>query len=191
MLLIRKHRRSYCGHWYVLILLLTLFIVPIASGETLDNTSVTDSHDSLKPVLPGDYDPNNLLARTARGEIPSAKLYEDEHVLAFLGDRPSAHGHFLVISKTSKARNFLEIEPEELARILSVARRVAEAEIVAIGAEGFTLRQNNGSASSLHQFHLHVLPRWKGDQLKSGPQPEVKVSELEPLAERIRAVLDK
>jgi histidine triad (HIT) family protein len=141
------------------------------------------------PALSGDYDPDNQLAKTGSGEIQSAKLYEDNHVLAFLGERPYAPGHFVVISKTSKARNFIEMDPEDLCRIMSVAQKVAAAEIIAIGVEGFTLRQNNGSSSTIHQFHLHVIPRWKGDVLKDTPGTSVSLSELEPMAEKIRAAL--
>jgi histidine triad (HIT) family protein len=141
------------------------------------------------PVLSGDYDPDNQLALTARGELQSAKLYEDDHVLAFLGDRPYAPGHFVVISKTSKARNFIEMDSEDLCSIMSVTQKVAAAEIIAIGAEGFTLRQNNGSSSSIHQFHLHVIPRRKGDVLKDTPGSAVSLSELEPMAEKIMAAL--
>ena len=141
--------------------------------------------------LPGAYDPDNRLARTARGEIESIKLYEDDEVLAFLGEHPASRGHFLVISRTSKARNFLELSPDELAHILEVAQIVAKAEIIALGAEGFTLRQNNGSASSIAQFHLHVLPRYRGDTLPQGMQPPGDLAELRIQAEKIRASIRK
>jgi histidine triad (HIT) family protein len=167
-----------------------LLLMSIAACAQLQNKKVDASASRTGwPVLSGDYDPDNQLARTARGEIQSAKLYEDDHVLAILGERPYAPGHFVVISKTSKARNFIEMDSEDLCRIMSVTQRVAAAEIIAIGAEGFTLRQNNGSSSTIHQFHLHVIPRQKGDVLKDTPGSAVSISELEPMAEKIRAAL--
>lgn len=162
-----------------------------AGAETTTCEKGVDSMGFEKPALAGRYDPDSLLAKTARGEIPVAVLYEDDHVLAFLGDRSYATGHFLVISKTSRARNILEIEPEELSRIFSVVRKVSEAEIGALGAEGFSLRQNNGSASTIHQFHLHVIPRWQGDQLQDKPSAAVDLALLEPIAEKIRAAMEK
>ncbi|MEZ5894761.1 MAG: HIT family protein [Parvularculaceae bacterium] len=140
--------------------------------------------------LPGEYDPDNILARAARDEIPSAKLFEDEYVLALLIDRPSSRGHFLVISKQSQARNFLELDEATNAKIVAAAKKVARAEIRALGAQGFTLRQNNGSASGVFQYHLHVIPRWAGDSLPTGRQPLVDMQTLEDTAALIRSRID-
>lgn len=174
---------------FIFSVLLSISIIGCAQPKMEPNIMTLSKINNAS--LEGEYDPDNLLARTSRGDIPSAKLYEDENVLAFLGERPFAPGHFVVISKNSKARNFIEMDLEDLCHILAVTRIVAEAEITAIGVEGFTLYQNNGSASSIHQFHLHVIPRWKGDRLNLVPQSEVSVSELEQMAEKIRAVLSK
>ena len=54
------------------------------------------------------YDPNNPFARILRGEFSCYKVYEDEHVLAFLDIMPRAPGHTLVIPK-APARNILDI----------------------------------------------------------------------------------
>jgi diadenosine tetraphosphate (Ap4A) HIT family hydrolase len=45
------------------------------------------------------YDDNNIFARILRGEIPSKKVYEDDHVLAFHDIHPQAPVHILVIPK--------------------------------------------------------------------------------------------
>lgn len=142
-----------------------------------------------RATLPGDRDEQSNLALIARGEAAYASLFEDATVMAFLGERPASRGHFLVMLKRSAARNFLELSPKAVARLVEVAQRVARAEILALGAEGFTLRQNNGSASTIHRFHLHVIPRWSGDKLPDGPQPVVGLDVLEPLAAHIRRYL--
>ena len=54
------------------------------------------------------YDPNNPFAKILRGEFPCYKVYEDDHVLAFLDIMPRAPGHTLVIPK-APARNILDI----------------------------------------------------------------------------------
>jgi len=45
------------------------------------------------------YSDTNIFARILRGEIPSAKVYEDAHVLAFKDIAPVAPVHVLVIPK--------------------------------------------------------------------------------------------
>lgn len=164
----------------------TGFILPFLMVLVCASQTPSSAAQTQLPSLPGTFDPENVLARTARGEIPSAKLYEDDEVLAFLGDYPAAKGHFLVISKSVQARNFLDLTPEQLGKIMDVAQLVARAEILVLGAEGFTLRQNNGSASTMAIFHLHVIPRWAGDELKTWPIEQESVESLEPLAQKIR-----
>ena len=62
--------------------------------------------------LYGDYDPDNIFARILRDDIPSVVVWEDEHVRAFMDVFPQSEGHVLVISKTSRARNILDVEAE-------------------------------------------------------------------------------
>src|SRR5687767_2836359 len=61
--------------------------------------------------LDGTYDPGNIFAKILRGEMPAARVFEDEHVYAFMDVFPQAKGHTLVIPKHSTARNLLEEEP--------------------------------------------------------------------------------
>ncbi len=59
------------------------------------------------------YDPNNIFAKILRGEIPSHKIYEDEHTFAFMDIMPQADGHALVIPKAG-SRNLLDADPKTL-----------------------------------------------------------------------------
>ena len=56
------------------------------------------------------YDTNNIFAKILRGEMPAVRVYEDEHVLAFMDVFPQSKGHCLVISKTATARNLLDAD---------------------------------------------------------------------------------
>jgi len=142
-----------------------------------------------RTALPGPLDPDNFLARITRGELPAARLYEDERVIAVLADRPSARGHFMVWLKQSDARDLLEISSADLSHVMSIVQRIARAEVAVLGAQGITLRQNNGVASNIHQFHVHVIPRWAGDRLPDSPPPPVDFAGLSELAARIRAAM--
>ena len=59
------------------------------------------------------YDQNNIFAKILRGEIPCHKIYEDEHVLAFMDVMPQVDGHCLVIPK-SASRNLLDADDATL-----------------------------------------------------------------------------
>lgn len=133
----------------------------------------------------------NVFARIIRGELPVAKVYEDKYVLAFMDNHPVAPGHVLVISKVAHARNMMEMDPENLARIMRVARRVAIAERDSLHPTGVVVQQNNGNASSVPHLHVHVYPAY-GDVPSLSSQPAlVGVDELEKMAAKIRAALPK
>ena len=109
------------------------------------------------------YDPNNPFAKILRGEFPCYKVYEDDHVLAFLDIMPRTAGHTLVIPK-APARNILDISPEDIAHVARGTRTVARAAMTAFKADGITVQQFSEAAGGQVVFHLHVhvLPRHNG-----------------------------
>ena len=139
------------------------------------------------------YDPDNIFAKILRGEIPSVKVWEDDEVLAFMDVFPQSEGHVLVVSKTSKARTLLDMEPATLARLTAAVQRTARAVDRALRPEGFQIFQYNGSAGGQTVFHLHfhIVPRWSGRPLKDHSQaPMADTETLRALAARIAAALD-
>jgi len=141
------------------------------------------------PPLKGAYDPSNVFARIIRGELPSYKVYEDADVLAFMDRAPLEAGHVLVISKTSKARNLLEIDPKDLAKVMAVAQRVGQAQVDALGLEGFMILQNNGVGQSVPHLHVHVIPRIAGKPVYLAENAVADPKDLEAMAARIRAAM--
>ncbi|WP_313005420.1 HIT family protein [Brevundimonas sp.] len=143
--------------------------------------------------LHGAYDPDNIFAKILRGEIPSVKVWEDDEVLAFMDVFPQSEGHVLVVSKTSKARTLLDMEPEVLTRLTAAVQRTARAVEKALKPEGFSLMQFNGEAGGQTVFHLHfhIVPRWADRAMKGhGHAPMADVEHLKALASRIVAELD-
>ncbi|HWQ88195.1 HIT family protein [Brevundimonas sp.] len=139
------------------------------------------------------YDPDNIFARILRGEIPSVKVWEDDHVLAFMDVFPQSEGHVLVVSKTSTARTLLDIEPDVLARLIAATQRTARAVCKALDPEGFQIMQFNGEAGGQTVFHLHfhIIPRWADRPMKGhGHAPMADAETLRALAGRIAAALD-
>ncbi len=109
------------------------------------------------------YDPQNPFAKILRGEFPCYKVYDNDHVLAFLDIMPRSSGHTLVIPKTP-ARNILDISPEDYAHVARGAHRIARAAMAAFKADGITVQQFNEPAGGQVVFHLHmhVMPRHDG-----------------------------
>ena len=101
-----------------------------------------------------------IFDRILAGEIPCHRLYEDEHVLAFLDVFPLSPGHCLVIPKERAAR-LHELSAESAAAIGRVLPRLARAVLQATGATDYNVLQNNGSAAHQAVFHVHfhIIPK--------------------------------
>lgn len=105
-----------------------------------------------------------IFCQIAAGKIPSTKVYEDDHILAFLDIAPATAGHTLVISK-EHYDNFLSAPKEAMNRVMNVAQRIGQAQIKMLDARGVNILTNNYAAAGqtvLH-FHVHVIPRFSPD----------------------------
>jgi histidine triad (HIT) family protein len=136
------------------------------------------------------YDPNNIFAKILRGEFPCYKVYEDDHVLAFLDIMPRAPGHTLVVPK-APARNLLDVKPDDLAHVARVAQKIARAAMTAFKADGITLQQFSEPAGGQVVFHLHmhVMPRHDGIALLPPASRKEDVKVLEDSATKLIAAL--
>mmetsp|Transcript_14804 Transcript_14804/g.17885 ORF Transcript_14804/g.17885 Transcript_14804/m.17885 type:complete len:148 (-) Transcript_14804:410-853(-) len=113
------------------------------------------------------YDDNNIFKKIIAGEIPSYKIFETEHALAFLDAFPVTRGHSLLIPKASGYATVMDMPPDVAANVLKELPRLAKAVKDATGCEGVSIQQNNGAASGQVVFHahFHVIPRFEGDEL--------------------------
>ena len=128
-----------------------------------------------------------LFCKIVAGEVPSAKVYEDEHVLAFLDLFPLATGHALVIPKAHHV-TLGDLPSKTMERVGAVLPRVARAVAAATGVPAYNLLQSNGTAAGqeiLHA-HFHIVPRAPQDGIgfcwKAGSYGE---GEMEAWRERI------
>ncbi|WP_100406546.1 HIT family protein [Bacillus solitudinis] len=106
-----------------------------------------------------------IFCKIIDGEIPSSKVYEDEHVIAFLDITQVTKGHTLVIPKEHKADLF-ELSPTIAGHIFSALPKIANGLKAAYKPIGLNLVNNNGEAAgqSVFHFHAHLIPRYgKGD----------------------------
>jgi histidine triad (HIT) family protein len=134
------------------------------------------------------YDNDNIFAKILRGEIPSVKVYEDEHSIAFMDVMPQAPGHTLVLPK-QPSRNLLDASPETLSHLIKAVQKVANAVQEAFDADGIYVAQFNEPSAGQTVFHLHfhVIPRHEGTALKphSG-----KMEDRDVLAEHARKIIE-
>jgi histidine triad (HIT) family protein len=121
------------------------------------------------------------------GEIPCHRVYEDDHVLAFLDVGPLSRGHTLVIPKERRAY-LHELSDDASAAIGRVLPRLARAVMKATGASAYNVLQNNGAEAhqAVMHVHFHVIPRIGGDGLGIGWKPK----ELEQPEALARAIAD-
>ena len=139
--------------------------------------------------LDGIYEDGNIFAKILRGEMPAVRVFEDDHVLAFMDVFPQSRGHVLVIPKVSRARNLLEAEPASLGPLMAGVQKVAKAVRAALSPDGLVITQFNGAAAGQTVFHLHVhiIPRWEGVALARHGGGMADMAELRVLADQIAA----
>ena len=97
-------------------------------------------------------------------KIPATIVYEDDDVLVFMDIGPVIKGHALVISK-QHFDPVTETPDEILAKLHLTAKRIAQAQMNGLGADGVNIIQNNGAASGqeVPHIHVHVIPRFNND----------------------------
>ena len=97
-----------------------------------------------------------LFCKIIAEEIPSAKVYEDENVLAFKDINPQVPVHVLVVPKKHMA-NILECDGETMNSLLSAVQKIAE--LLGVAQSGFRIVSNCGKdgAQSVEHLHIHIL----------------------------------
>jgi histidine triad (HIT) family protein len=138
------------------------------------------------------HDPVCLFCKIARGEIPSAKVLETDHAVAFLDIRPVNPGHVLLVPREHHAQ--LAELPEDLAaQVGSLLPRLCRAVQKATGADGLNVIVNNGRAAgqTIDHGHWHVIPRFHNDVVNwPWPHAEYVGDELRQMQFRIERELD-
>lgn len=117
------------------------------------------------------YDPENIFLKIIKGDIPSFKLFETEHVVAILDAFPSVPGHALLLPKAPGYATVMDMPPEVAANVFKELPRLAKAVQEATGSDGINIVQNNGAAAGQAVFHahIHVIPRFNNDKLINLP----------------------
>ena len=127
-----------------------------------------------------------LFCKIVSGKIPSHKVFENDDILAFLDINPVNPGHTLVVPK----KHFADMSdtPEEiLCKMISTAKMIGAKIMDELGADGYNLGLNNKPAAGqvVGHVHLHIMPRYKGDNLKLWPGQNTNEEELDKIAQKL------
>ena len=134
-----------------------------------------------------------IFCQIVAGEIPSSVIYEDDDVLAFMDIGPIIKGHALVIPKLH-FDSIMETPDAVVAKLHVVAKRIALAQMNALGADGVNVMQNNGAAAGqeVPHLHVHVIPRYSNDghHWNWNPKKYDEIKEMGELADKLRIALN-
>ena len=105
-----------------------------------------------------------IFCKLANGQIPTNSIYEDDDFKVILDMSPATKGHALILPK-EHADNLFELPDETAEKAMCLAKKLGKEMKEKLGADGFNLVQNNGTAAgqTVFHFHLHMIPRYEGD----------------------------
>ncbi len=129
-----------------------------------------------------------IFCKIINGGIPSSVIYEDELFKVILDKFPSVLGHALIIPK-KHSDDIFGLDEERAARLIPLAKRIASAVKSGVNADGINILQNNGAAAgqTVQHFHMHIIPRFKGDTIRMGwDSKEASAEELNKASEGIK-----
>ena len=89
---------------------------------------------------------DDLFLKIIAGDIPSARIYEDQYVVAFLDINPNNKGHALVVPR-QKFQNIFDGNADTLAHMMKVAQKIAVAQKEVLGCDGVNILMNNEAAA--------------------------------------------
>ena len=125
---------------------------------------------------------NCIFCKIVKGELPSAKIYENEDVVALLDISQVTKGHTLIIPK-QHVRNLYDLTPELSAKIYAVVPVVARMLQKAFKPLGINLLNNNEAfaGQTVFHYHVHLIPRYDkedGFGMKWQPKKDANLAEI-------------
>jgi histidine triad (HIT) family protein len=129
-----------------------------------------------------------VFCKILAGQIPSTRVHEDEHTVAFMDIGQVNPGHVLVTLK-KHAANLFELDESQAGAIARACLKVGNAIKNAFNPEGLSVYQANGKAAgqTVFHYHVHLVPRHAGDGMDLvWPVKNPPRDKLEEYARKIR-----
>ncbi len=128
-----------------------------------------------------------IFCRIANGEIPSAKVYEDEWAMAFMDIAKDVDGHILVIPKAHR-KNILDCDGETLDHLMAAVKKISCHLTENCGYTGVNMlnASDESAGQSVPHFHIHIIPRKAGDGIDAWPHFDGAGEDAEEVFGKIR-----
>jgi histidine triad (HIT) family protein len=129
-----------------------------------------------------------IFCKIVAGELPSERVDEDEHTVAFMDLNPWTRGHALVVPR-NHSRNLYEVEEGDLRHSAVASKRLALRMRDRLRCDGVNLINACEAAAwqTVFHFHVHVVPRFTGDPLRVPVRPQqADADELAAVAAELR-----
>jgi histidine triad (HIT) family protein len=132
-------------------------------------------------------DPECLFCRIVAGYADAQIVVQDAVALAFLDTRPLFPGHCLLIPKMHY-ESLLDLPRQLVSSVFLRAQVLAKAVQEAVKSEGTFVAANNRVSQSVPHFHIHVVPRRRGDGLRGFFWPRSSYKSPQEMAEVQQAI---
>ncbi|MDE6107696.1 MAG: HIT family protein [Oscillospiraceae bacterium] len=130
-----------------------------------------------------------IFCKIVAGEVPSRKVFEDEHTLVFMDIAGDVDGHIVAIPK-KHAKNILDCDGETLGHLMEAVKKVSNHLVEDCGYDGVNLlnASDESAGQSVPHFHIHIIPRKAGDGVDAWPKFEGAKREIEDVFREIAMV---
>lgn len=113
-----------------------------------------------------------IFCKIIKGEIPSMTIYEDDIVKVFLDINPTTNGDTLIVPK-KHIENMLDLDDKTLSHIHKISKEIYNVLKEKLNIDGLTLVQNNFYGQEIKHYHVHLIPRYKNDDVEQLSNKEI------------------
>ena len=115
-----------------------------------------------------------IFCKICEGELPSSTIYEDKLIKIIMNINPISNGHLLVIPKDHYT-NLLDLNRDVLDHSIEVVKDTIYPTLKdKLNCGGLTLAQNNELGQEIKHFHIHLIPRYKDDNIEFPTASDIK-----------------
>lgn len=129
-----------------------------------------------------------IFCKIIKGDIPCAKVFEDDKILAFLDIMPANKGHVLVVPKNHH-ETYTDLPKDALLDVFFAGQRIAKSVQKVTNCEGYNILMNSGKAAGqvVMHAHLHIIPKFASDKWYiKWDQEKYAQGEIAQFAEKIK-----